>query len=129
MEGTFSHAQCTDTLNADTDERVEDGLSPGQVASAILPAAIFNQIRNLEGTDVEAIGVFFSLYEESSLFPIAGAPNDTRIGSPVVAATVAGRTFRNLPEPVIVLVRLNDITDGVSECLIHANDKYQILGL
>ena len=110
----FSHAHCTDTLNVDTNERVDDGLLPGQVASAILPATIFNQIRNLEDTDVEAIGVFFSLYEESSLFPIADPPNNTRIGSPVVAATVAGRTFRDLPEPVIVLVRLNDITDGVS---------------
>jgi len=103
-----SLVQCTATLNVDTDERVEVGLLPGQVAAAILPATIF---RNLEG---EAIGVFFSLYEESSLFPIADPPNNTRIGSPVVAATVAGRTFRDLPEPVIVLVRLNDITDGVS---------------
>ena len=102
------HAQCTDTLNAGTDERAEDGLLPGQVASATLPATIF---RNLGDTDV---GVFFSLYEESSLFPIADPLNDTRIGSPVVAATVAGRTFRDLPEPVLVLVRLDDVTDGVS---------------
>ena len=112
-DGTFSHVQCTATLNVDTDERVEVGLLPEQVASAILPATIFNQIRNLED---EAIGVFFSLYEESSLFPIADPPYNTRIGSPVVAATVAGRTFTDLSEPVIVLVRLNDIniTDGVS---------------
>jgi len=113
IDGTFFRVPCTATLNVDTDERVEVGLLPEQVASAILPATIFNQIRNLED---EAIGVFFSLYEESSLFPIADPPNNTRIGSPVVAATVAGRTFRDLPEPVIVLVRLNDIniTDGVS---------------
>ena len=113
MDCTFSCVQRTATLNVhvDTDERVKDGLLPGQVAATILPATIFNQTRNLED---EAIGVFFSLYEESSLFPIADPPNNTRIGSPVVAATVAGRTFRDLPEPVIVLVRLNDITDGVS---------------
>ena len=119
----MSTAQCD---HSTTDERVDVRLLPGQVAAAILPATIFNQIRNLED---KVIGVFFSLYEESSLFPIADPPNNTRIRSPVVAATVAGRTFRDLPEPVIVLVRLNDITDGVSECLIHANDKYQILGL
>jgi len=98
-------------LNVDTDERVEVGLLPRQVAAAILPATIFNQIRNLQQ---EAIGVFFLLYEDSSLFPIADPSSNTRIGSPVVAATVAGRTVRDLPEPVIVLVRLNDITDGVS---------------
>jgi len=54
-DGTLSCVQCTATLNVDTDERVEDGLLPGQVAATILPATIFNQTRNLED---EAIGVW-----------------------------------------------------------------------
>ena len=35
-DGTFPCVQCTATLNVDTDERVEVGLLPEQVASAIL---------------------------------------------------------------------------------------------
>ena len=95
----------------DTSQKEEDEtlLLPGEVAYAFLPATIFRNTVN-----VDEIGVFFSLYKESSLFPIADAPNHTRIASPVVAATVAGRTFRDLQDPAIVLIRLDEEMDGVS---------------
>lgn len=95
-----------DTSRKEEDERL---LLPGEVAYAFLPATMFRNIVNVEET-----GVFFSLYKESSLFPIADAPNGTHIASPVVAATVAGRTFRDLQDPAIVLIRLDEEMDGVS---------------
>lgn len=90
-------------------EEDEQLLLPGEVAYAFLPATVFQNIVNME-----EISVFFSLYKESSFFPIPDAPNGTRIASPVVAATVAGRTFRDLQDPVIILIRLDDVMDGVS---------------
>ncbi len=87
-----------------------------EIGLALLPASLFEPL-----TDDE-IGLFFSFYESALFFPVAGLPNTTisgimtRIGSPVVAATVvtADQTsFSDLIEPVTIVVRLNPVQEGV----------------
>ena len=79
-------------------------LTSEEIGLALLPASLFE---NLNDT---MLGLFFSVYESASFFPVAGVPNTTRIGSPVVAATVVTTeqtSFPDLREPVIIVVRLN----------------------
>ena len=60
----------------------------------------------------------YSIYESPSLFPIA---RDHQLllmmveycPKPVVAATVSAGGQTNLTDPVIVVVRLNSVMDGV----------------
>ena len=105
----------------------EELLAPEEIATALLSPSLFEQFESDAGSG--EVGIFFSLYESSSLFPIA-RESDTpttadseddggimsQVGSPVVAATVStgGRTeFPNLTDPVIVVLRLNPVLDGV----------------
>ena len=102
----------TGTLRSITgDIRDNQDLTPEEIGLALLPASLFETL-----TD-EEIGMFFLLYENASPFPVAGVSNETRIGSPVVSATVvAGEqtSFSNLREPVTIVVRLNPVQEGVS---------------
>ena len=100
-------------------------LAPEEIATAFLSPSLFEQFES----DTGEVGIFFSLYESSSLFPIATETDSSttveseddggimsQVGSPVVAATVSvgGQTeFRNLSDPVIVVLRLNPVLDGV----------------
>ena len=102
----------------------EELLAPEEIATAFLSSSLFEQFES----DAE-VGIFFSLYESSSLFPIARETDSpttaeseddggimSQVGSPVVAATVSagGQTeFRNLSDPVIVVLRLNPVLNGV----------------
>ena len=108
-------------------EDEEELLAPEEIATAFLSPTLFEQFESDAGSG--EVGIFFSLYESSSLFPIA-RESDTpttadseddggimsQVGSPVIAATVSagGRTeFPNLTDPVIVVLRLNPVLDGV----------------
>ena len=84
-------------------------LAPEEVANAFLPPSLFTQI---EGA--EEVGVVFTLYATPVLFTPVGVPNTTRVGSSVVGATVAGHSFRNLEEPVVIVLRILPVEDGVS---------------
>ena len=100
-------------------------LAPEEIATAFLSPSLFEQFES----DAGEVGIFFSLYESSSLFPIARETDSpttaeseddggimSQVGSPVVAATVSagGQTeFRNLSDPVIVVLRLNTVLNGV----------------
>ena len=105
----------------------EELLAPEEITTAFLSPSLFEQFESDAGSG--EVGIFFSLYESSSLFPIAResdtpttaeSENDggimSQVGSPVVAATVSagGRTeFPDLTDPVIVVLRLNPVLDGV----------------
>ena len=105
----------------------EELLAPEEIAAAFVPPSLFEQFESDAGS--REVGIVFSLYESSSLFPIAResdlpttAENEdnggimSQVGSPVVAATVSagGRTeFSNLTDPVTVVLRLNPVLDGV----------------
>ena len=82
-----------------------------------LPRSVFERINGTNNT-----GLVFTLYGESTLFPVRNSTNNsatmTVVGSRIIAASVAQRntTFEDLPEPIIVLLPL-EIGDEVSvEC-------------
>ena len=96
----------------------EEPLAPEEIGTVFLPPSLFTRMES--GAEV---GIFFSLYESPSLFPIAGEsdlPSEdgimSQVGSSVVAATLsAGQTeFTNLTDPVIVVVRLNTSLQNIT---------------
>ncbi len=109
------HLNVLGTLESSTNttgdpEGPPDVLPPEQIASAFLPPSLFDLI---EGS--EDVGVLFTLYDSSNLFPVQeDKPNDTIVGSPIVGATVVGESFVNLEEPVIILLRLSTAEGQVS---------------
>ena len=82
-------------------------LSPQQDAAISLPASLFQTI-----TDREDVGIFFALYNSSTLFPVdrgrdRDAPRRREVGSRVLAATVGpGLDFQNLTENITIVLRL-----------------------
>ena len=93
-------------------------LSPQFNGAIGLPASLFQQI-----DDRSNIGVFFALYESSSLFPVtedtnsltSSSPTRNVVGSQVLAATVgSGINFQNLSEAVTIAFRLQVPRVGVS---------------
>ena len=91
-----------------------DTLAPNQTAFINLPASLFDSVPE----DRTNIGVFFALYDNPSLFPVAEAEveNSTRVItvlSPVIAATVGpGLSFMNLDPPVSILLRLQELGEN-----------------
>ena len=91
----------------DGDEVLPGQLSPQQDAAISLPASLFQTI-----TDREDVGIFFALYNSSTLFPVDGGKNRNEsrrreVGSRVLAATVGpGLDFQNLMENVTIVLRL-----------------------
>ena len=85
-------------------------LLPQQDAAINLPASLFGLIN-----DRPNVGVFFALYDVSTLFPVnqdapvnrdTRTPVQTEVGSRVIAATVGpGINFQNLNEPVTIVLR------------------------
>ena len=82
-----------------------------ETAAVFLPAPLFQLITNRTN-----IGIFFNVYGTGVLFPVTKETNvstTTVVGSPVLAATVgSGLNFKNLAEPVTIMLRLNQL--GVS---------------
>ena len=89
---------------------VPDALAPNQTAFIHLPVSLFASVPENRTN----IGVFFALYDNPSLFPVAEAEveNSTRVItvlSPVIAATVGpGLFFMDLDPPVSILLRLQE---------------------
>ena len=78
-----------------------------QTAAISLPASLFQTITNQED-----IGIFFALYNASTLLPVNGgyshdAPIRTEVGSHILAAIVGpGLNFSNLTENVTIVFEL-----------------------
>ena len=83
-------------------------LGPDEIASGFLPLSLFD----LFDSNEESVPIVFAVLRSGSLFSIEGNQGnvdnlETSVGSPVVSLTAgSNRTFRNLPEPVIVNVRI-----------------------
>ena len=93
-------------------------MTPGQLArqqdaSIILHSSLFESSPLTNLTD---IGIFFGLYETSTLFPVRQEKNDSNemkrtklVGSSIVSAAVGVNTvFKDLPEPVECTFRLQN---------------------
>ena len=86
-------------------------LPPAQNAAIRLPASLFKRI-----DDRDDVGIFFALYDNSTLFPVDGGSNvnndidipiRTEVGSHVLAATVGpGLDFPDLTDNIIIVFRL-----------------------
>lgn len=83
-----------------------------------LPGTLFERIN-----DINRTGLVFTLYGESTLFPVRNSTNNsatrTVVGSRIIAANVAQRntTFEDLSEPVVILLPL-EIGDEVSVAIV-----------
>ena len=83
-------------------------LAPDEIASGFLPLSLFE----LFDPNEESIPIVLAVLRSGSLFSIEGNQGDvegleTLVGSPVVSLTAGvNRTFINLPDPVIVNVRI-----------------------
>ena len=95
-----------------------DGLPPQQEASVSLPASLFQKIDGSSN-----IEVFYGIYNSSILFPVSAsqgndtsADRQTQVVSNVVAVTVGRNVpFQNLPEPVMIVLRLQKEEGMVSK--------------
>ena len=81
-------------------------LSSHQHAAVDLPASLFHQIN-----DHTSIGIFFMLYETTTLFPVDDEEsvnsNETEVGSHVLSVTVgSGLNFQDLLHNITILLRL-----------------------
>ena len=103
----------------------EDQVSPGQLlpqqdAAISLPASLFQTI-----TDREDVGIFFALYNTSTLFPVnrgldRSAPRRTEVGSRILATTVGpDLDFPNLEDNITIVFR-QVISEG-QVTMIHSD--------
>ena len=98
-------------------------LSENTTAATYLPASLFQSIVNRM-----SVGVVFTVYNRGVLFPITNATEQapgtnasitTVVGSPVLGVTVGlGLNFRNLTEPVRILLRLNELEVGDQDVFV-----------
>lgn len=66
--------------------------------SIVLPPDAFHEIEDQNET-----GIFFSFYLIPSLFPVSS--DELVVGSPVVAASIAGHQLSNLSSPVVITLQ------------------------
>lgn len=90
------------------DQDASGQLAPEDDAAINLPSSLFRQI-----TNHSAIGLFFALYNDATLFPVGERNTNnarliqTQVGSRVLAVTVGeGFRFDNLEENVTLALRL-----------------------
>lgn len=73
------------------------------VVSISLPPTLFNQAND------DDVGLAFTFYESSNLFPLAnGTRGDALIGTSVIGALVAGKGVIDLEDPVVITLTLRD---------------------
>ena len=79
-------------------------ITESQDASISIPSSLFAELELVNATKV---GMGFTFYETATLFPLPeGSPSDLTIGSPVIGALVAGQSFSDLQDPVMIFLRL-----------------------
>ena len=115
---------------ADEDQVTPGRLSPQQDAAISLPASLFQNI-----IDREDVGIFFALYNTSTLFPVNGGINRNNsrrreVGSRVLAATVGpGLNFQNLTENVIIVLRQTTKYVSIHTHKISCTQKFDFIPL
>ena len=79
-----------------------------------LPPTLFDQV--FDEASNEDVGLAFTFYESSNLFPLAnGTRTDVVVGTSVIGAIVAGKPVLDLQDPVrIVLPLLNPVRYNVA---------------
>ena len=99
------NAELTDeALNSDNRALPDDT----NVVMISLPPSLFDLEFDEMASD-EDVGLAFTFYESSNLFPLAnGTGRNAVIGSSVIGAIVAGKPVLNLPDPVIIVLPLLD---------------------
>ena len=79
-------------------------ITESQDASISIPSSLFAELELVNATKV---GMGFTFYETATLFPLPeGSPSNLTIGSPVIGALVAGQSFSDLQDPVMIFLRL-----------------------
>lgn len=87
-------------------------LAPNQIASGFLPLSLFQLAGSKQGDAEPVTTVVFAILRNGSLFSIernqgSNGSIETAVGSPVVSLTVGvEKSFTNLPDPVIINVRI-----------------------
>lgn len=87
-----------------------DKFGPNFLSSITLPVSIIDQ---LGLKDEESVGLFFSFFETSVMFPIANSTDDpiTNITvSPVVAATVSQTLIQGLQDSVHYSIHIDQVS-------------------
>ena len=82
-------------------------LDSNEIATVYLPPGLFE---DLEEQDA---GIIFAVYDDGILFPIGRGGEMAVVGTPVASATVAGETFDDLEDNVLIILRLNPVQDEV----------------
>ena len=100
------------------------GVGPGDnlesdddISSVSLPPSLFKNLRMKSSAD--NVGLVFTSYSNSILFPLALNTSDTFIGSSVLGVTVVSdQPVQNLKEPVVIKFKVDpDILKVTSSIL------------
>lgn len=101
--GSGSNSSVTTMMpehNTSTTDMPPDALPPPNISniSVLLPAEVFANVTE------ERVGLLYSLYLLSSLFPVAPDSRNEgfTVATPVVGAAVSGRNISNLASPVLI---------------------------
>ena len=102
---------------ADNNQTNED-LQDNQLATLTFPSGI-NLEELLPNTTTGEVGIFFVVYDQSTLFPVGeDGPNNEMnvVGSSVVSFTIAGlRPGTVLPQPILIDFRIINPVMGNTE--------------
>lgn len=82
--------------------------------SITLPPVVFDEIE-----DENETGIVLSFYLIPSLFPVSG--NNLAVGSPIIAASIAGQEVNNLSDPVTIT--LQTLIGRVEYCWCAESNK------
>lgn len=101
-----------DYMTHPSENGTDSQLTPQQEAVIQLPMSLFGNIN-----DYQNIGMFFTFYNMSTLFPVGerdtenSIPSHVKVGSSVIAATVGGDNliFQNLTEAVQISFRIRNV--------------------
>ena len=92
--------------------------SSTNVVMISLPPTLFDQV--FDPASNEDVGLAFTFYESSNLFPLAnGTGRLTVIGTSVIGAIVAGKPVLDLIDPVVIVLPLLDLVKKDMVLLWH----------
>ena len=101
-----------DYMTLPNENGTDSQLTPQQEAVIHLPLSLFGNINEYQN-----IGMFFTFYNKSTLFPVDkrdtknSIPSHVKVGSSVIAATVGGDNliFENLTEAVQISFMIRNV--------------------
>ena len=92
--------------------------SSTNVVMISLPPTLFDQV--FDPASNEDVGLAFTFYESSNLFPLAnGTGRSAVIGTSVIGAIVAGKPVLDLIDPVVIVLPLLDLVKKDMVLLWH----------